>query len=81
MNKYNYKYCQHCNFWGFFARFPIQLPVADLGFPSRWEGSNLLFGQIFPENCMKMKKLNPEGKYKMRKYFNISYPKQNLEVD
>ena len=33
------------------------MPVANPGFP----GGNLLFGQIFPEICMKMKEIAPRG--------------------
>ena len=44
-------------------------PVGDSGFPTRrgrqplrWGmGTNLLFGQIYPKNCMKMKEFDPEG--------------------
>ena len=42
-------------------------PVADPGFPRegganpQGGGANLLFGQKFPENCMKWKNLDPEG--------------------
>ena len=41
--------------------------VADPGFPrggganSQSGGANLLFGQHFPENCMKMKEFGPTG--------------------
>ena len=40
--------------------------VADPGFPRRGGanpkgGANLLFGQFFPENCMKMKKFWARG--------------------
>ena len=41
--------------------------VVDTGFqrrgrqPPRW-GANLLFGQIFPENCMKIKEFGPGGR-------------------
>ena len=46
----------------------ILILVADPGFP-RWGGganfqgvdTNLLFNQIFPENCMKMKEFGPGG--------------------
>ena len=41
------------------------MSVADPGFPGggganpiSW-GENLLFGQIFPENCIKMKQIGP----------------------
>ena len=43
------------------------LAVADLGFPRggganpQGGGANLLFGQKFPENCMKMNKFGPRG--------------------
>ena len=43
------------------------LSVADPGFPRGWGtnpqggGANLLFGQKFPENCMKMKEFVPGG--------------------
>ena len=33
----------------------------DGGAPTPKAGANLLFGQIFPENCMKIKEIGPEG--------------------
>ena len=45
--------------------FYLPLTVADLGFPRggganpQNGGTNLLFGQTFPENCMKMKEFAP----------------------
>ena len=50
----------------------ITLPVADPGFPRgggvnpRGWGANLLFGQKFPENCMKMKEFGPRGAHPWR---------------
>ena len=35
--------------------------VTDPGFPGRAGGDSLLFGQNFPENCMKMKEIWPKG--------------------
>ena len=41
------------------------MSVADPGFPGGGDANsiswdeNLLFGQIFPENCMKMKEIEP----------------------
>ena len=58
-----------CNKHLFGINWPQELTitVADPGF-SRGEGANpksgcknLLFGQIFPENCMKMKEIGPRG--------------------
>ena len=39
-------------------RTVLDTQVADPGFP-RGGGGNLLFGQNFPENCIKMKELGP----------------------
>ena len=47
--------------------FFVIYSVADLGFPrqggANFQGgdANLLFGQLFPENCRKMKELGPTG--------------------
>ena len=47
--------------------FRPSYPLADLGFPRgggakpHGGGANLLFGQKFPENCMKMKEFGPTG--------------------
>ena len=55
---------------GFFLSHVVTLcrvVVADPEFPRRGGGNfqggdaNLLFNQIFPENCMKMKEFGPRG--------------------
>ena len=38
----------------------LWLSVVDVGFP-RWRGTNLLFGKIVVENCIKIKKLDQCG--------------------
>ena len=40
--------------------FKMVSPVADPEFP-RGGGANLLFGQKFPKNCIKMKEFGPGG--------------------
>ena len=48
----------------FYSNFSCTSAVADPGFPRgapTLVGANLLFGIIFAENCMKMKKIGPRG--------------------
>ena len=56
--------------WNYFTGFAVwqnvNYAVADLGFPRRGRQPqsphHLLFGQFFPENCMKMKEIGPAGR-------------------